>query len=153
MEIERKFLVLGEPWRGAAKGIALRQGYLSTQRHAVVRVRISDELAWLTIKGPTAGISREEFEYEIPHRDGQLLIAICEGGIVEKTRYRIAHGDHVWEVDVFAGDNAGLVIAEMELTSEDEQFERPDWLGNEVSDDRRYSNSALSQQPYSGWAD
>jgi CYTH domain-containing protein len=153
MEIERKFLVRGEPWHGGDGGTTLRQGYLSTQQNAVVRVRVADTLAWITVKGPTHGISREELEYEIPHADGLLLLGMCDGAIIEKTRYRIPHAGRVWEVDVFAGENAGLVVAEIELAHEAEQFERPAWLGEEVSHDHRYTNSALSQIPYTSWPD
>lgn len=151
MEIERKFLIRDEPWREAGVGVSIRQGYLSTQANAVVRVRVTDEHAWLTVKGPTRGISREELEYAVPRSDGEVLLGLCVGGIVEKIRYRLPRGAHVWEIDVFSGENAGLVVAEIELTREDEEFERPDWLGEEVSRDRRYTNSALSRSPWSCW--
>lgn len=151
MEIERKFLVVGEPWRTAGPGVALRQGYLSTDGAVSVRVRISPEHAWLTLKGPTTGISREEFEYPIPRADAVVLLASCAELVVEKLRHRLRVADHVWEVDVFTGRNAGLVVAEIELEHEAETFVRPDWLGAEVSYDERYRNSALAKRPYSTW--
>lgn len=152
MEIERKFLVRGEPWRQAESRLKMRQGYLSSGGRATVRVRVGTEMAWLTIKGPATGISREEYEYTIPRADGEAMLALCDV-IVEKTRHHVQIGDHCWEVDVFEGANAGLVVAEVELDHEDEVFEHPDWLGDEVSFDRRYRNSSLAKRPYSTWDD
>jgi adenylate cyclase len=151
VEIERKFLVLGEPWRDAGPGLSLRQGYLSTGGPISVRIRISHERAWLTLKGPTTGISREEFEYPIPRADAEVLLASCADLLVEKVRYRLRVDEHIWEIDVFNGRNSGLVVAEIELEREDETFVRPDWLGMEVSLDERYRNSALAKRPYSTW--
>ena len=154
LEIERKFLVKGEPWRGASSSIRLRQGYLSAGVAATVRIRVGPEMAWLTVKGPSdGGITREEYEYTIPRADGEAMLSFCEGSIVEKTRHHLVVGEHTWEIDVFEGANAGLVVAEVELGSEDEEFERPDWLAGEVSLDARYTNSALSRAPYSAWED
>ena len=151
MEIERKFLVCGEPWLEARNSLRLRQGYLSSGGLATVRVRVGSETAWLTVKGPSVGISREEYEFTIPRPDGEAMLALCRDSIVEKVRYRVPLGPHCWEIDVFEGSNRGLVVAEIELGSEDEEFERPDWLGEEVSFDKRYRNASLSKRPYSAW--
>ena len=151
MEIERKFLVEGTPWSGAAEGTSIRQGYLSSTEQATVRVRVTGHQAWLTIKGPTQGISREEFEYEIPHAEGMQLLALSVGDVIEKVRYLIDHEGDRWEVDVFEGANQGLVVAELELEHEDQAFAHPPWLGAEVSDDFRYQNRSLSRLPYSRW--
>ena len=151
LEIERKFLVKGQPWMEAGAGASIRQGYLAQGPESVVRVRASEEQAWLTIKGPTQGISRLEFEYEIPLQDANSLLGLCEGAIIEKTRYRIEEEGVLFELDVFGGENAGLVVAEVELEREEEDFFRPAWLGEEVSHDPRYRNSALSLRPYSSW--
>lgn len=158
IEIERKFLVINDAWRTAADaGIRLRQGYLSrvTGADAVrssVRVRTDGARAFLNIKSATLGIRRQEYEYPIPLADAEALLAdLCVGAVVEKTRYHVAMGAHVWEIDVFAGDNAGLVVAEIELGDEAEPFQRPDWLGEEVSDDPRYYNVCLADRPYSRW--
>lgn len=152
MEIERKFLVVGEPWRGAESHLAIRQGYLSSGGAATVRVRVGPEMAWLTVKGPSNGLSREEFEYTIPRADGEAMLALCNA-VVAKTRHHVQVGDHCWEIDVFEGENVGLVVAEVELEAEDQPFVRPDWIGEEVSFDRRYRNSALARAPYSTWDD
>ena len=151
LEIERKFLVAGRPWQGLAEGLVIRQGYLALSESNVVRVRVGGDQAWLTIKGPTQGISRLEFEYEIPLQDANSLLGLCEGAIIEKTRYRIEEEGVLFELDVFGGENAGLVVAEVELEREEEDFFRPAWLGEEVSHDPRYRNSALSLRPYSSW--
>lgn len=151
-EIERKFLLRHDGWRQGARGRRYRQGYLSTAVERVVRVRCVDDDAWLTIKGATKGVSRLEFEYPIPLADAEAMLAdLCLPPIIDKTRYRIPHGAHCWEVDEFHGVNAGLVIAEIELGSEDESFERPDWIGEEVSGDPRYFNANLIAHPYSEW--
>jgi adenylate cyclase len=153
VEIERKFLVRGEPWHEAESRLHLRQGYLVSGGPATVRVRVGPEMAWLTVKGPTSGLSREEFEFTIPRHDGESLLALCGEVIVEKTRHHVTVGRHCWEIDVFEGANAGLVVAEIELEREDEVFERPAWLGEEVSFDERYRNSQLARRPYSTWED
>jgi len=154
VEIERKFLVDGDAWRTLGQATLLRQGYLSTDAARTVRVRIDGERAFLTIKGKSVGASRGEWEYPIPVNEaGELLDGLCQQPLVEKVRRRIAIGPHTWEVDEFLGVNAGLVVAEIELASEDEAFEKPDWLGREVTGDARYFNSNLIRQPYSQWKD
>jgi len=151
LEIERKFLVVGEPWQGAESHLELRQGYLASGGPATVRVRVGPEMAWLTVQGPMRRLSREEFEFTIPRSEGEAMLALCGETIVEKTRHHVTVGRHCWEIDVFEGANAGLVVAEIELDREDETFERPEWLGAEVSFDKRYRNSALARRPYSTW--
>jgi len=153
VEIERKFLVRGEPWRRSNRSMRVRQGYLTSGGPTTVRVRVGDEMAWLTVKGPTTGLSREEFECTIPRADGEAMLALCSDAVVSKTRYHLEVGEHLWEVDVFEGANAGLVVAEVELESEGDAFVRPDWLGDEVTFDGRYRNSALAKRPYSTWDD
>lgn len=152
-EIERKFLVSSDAWRAQADaGMPFLQGYLCEPKTASVRVRIEGQTARLNIKGATLGISRTEFEYEIPLQDAdEILRTLCTGPLVEKTRYHVRHGNHVWEIDVFAGDNAGLIVAEIELSREDEAFEKPEWLGSEVSHDARYYNVMLAKHPYKNW--
>lgn len=151
-EIERKFLVKGDRWRALAPAVEYRQGYLRTEG-ATVRVRLAGEQGFLTIKGPTQGIGRAEFEYPIPAADArELLDTLCARPQIEKRRRRIPFGGHVWEVDEFLGENAGLVVAEVEVGDEAEAFEKPDWVGEEVSHDRRYANSALAERPYRTWA-
>ncbi len=151
-EIERKFLVRNDTWRTKATRTRYRQGFLSTEPERTVRVRIAGDRGTLTIKGKTIGATRAEFEYDIPVADAaELLDTLCRRPLIEKVRYVLREGAHTWEVDVFEGDNAGLVVAEIELEAEDEAFERPEWLGEEVSSDRRYANSHLSQSPYSEW--
>lgn len=150
-EIERKFLVTGDGWR-QAKGVRYRQGYLHTDQERSVRVRINDDKAYLTIKGTTVGATRLEFEYEIPGQDAQeILDELCERPLIEKNRHKIEHGGLTWEVDEFLGENEGLIIAEIELESEDQAFEKPDWLGQEVTGDPRYFNVNLVENPYSRW--
>ena len=151
-EIERKFLVKGDTWRALAKGRHYRQGYLNSAKERTVRVRTIDERAFLTVKGPNSGITRAEFEYEIPLEDARAMLeALAEKPLIEKTRYKIAMGGHVWEVDEFEGENAGLIVAEIELGSENEAFEKPEWIGEEVSGDPRYYNSSLIAHPYRTW--
>ncbi|EKF73900.1 hypothetical protein A11A3_11102 [Alcanivorax hongdengensis A-11-3] len=151
-EIERKFLVNDSTIIDGLDGQRLTQGYLSHDKHATVRVRIAGDRAWLTLKGKTEGHSRLEFEYPVPVSDArQMLEALCRQGVIDKTRYRLPQGELCWEIDVFHGDNAGLVVAEIELPDEDTDFARPTWLGEEVSHDPRYFNSALSSHPYRHW--
>jgi adenylate cyclase len=150
-EIERKFLVRGDAWKALGQGIAMRQGYLSTDPERVVRVRIEGGAATLTIKGRSVGATRGEWEYPIPLDDAQQLLGLCLRPLVEKTRHRILVQGMCWEVDQFAGENAGLVIAEIELSAEDQQFDKPDWIGDEVTHDARYYNSNLLRHPYSAW--
>lgn len=151
-EIERKFRVRSNAWRGTGEGTLYRQGYLVNSDFQTVRVRISDRDAWLTIKGQRVGVTRPEFEYPIPAGDAEgMLATLCDGSLVEKTRYRVPVGKHVWEVDEFHGDNAGLVLAELELEHKAEPFERPEWLGQEVSDDPRYYSGHLAKETFSSW--
>ena len=146
-EIERKFLVASEAWRQAATGSELlRQGYLSSNAKATVRVRIKDDSrAVLTLKGEAAGISRAEYEYEIPIADARELLAMAQPHVIEKRRHLVPHAGLTWEVDVFAGRHAGLVIAEVELADEQQAVPLPDWVGREVSHDDRYNNASLSR--------
>ncbi|WP_417847483.1 CYTH domain-containing protein [Thalassoglobus sp.] len=151
VEIERKFLVLKSYQQG--EPILYRQGYLSREPGRTVRIRVAGESAWITIKSSTQNFSRQEFEYPIPLPDAQELLLLCVGSIVEKYRWRVPHGKHVWEVDEFLGDNSGLIVAEIELNSEDELFDLPPWIGEEVSSDMRYHNSNLSVHPFQQWED
>jgi adenylate cyclase len=154
IEIERKFLPKGDGWRGLGQPTLMRQGYLVADPVRTVRVRIEGERAVITIKSKSTGASRGEWEYEIPVPDAaELLDRLCEQPLVEKVRHRIEHAGHTWEVDEFQGENAGLVVAEIELGSEDEAFETPDWIGQEVTGDPRYYNSSLIRLPYSKWKD
>jgi CYTH domain-containing protein len=150
IEIERKFLTKGDEWR-QVPGEQMAQGYLNSDKLRTVRVRIAGDKAFLTIKGPSTGATRAEFEYPIPIIDAQQLLALCQGPIIQKIRHRVTYEGFTWEVDEFFGDNAGLVVAEIELASEDQQFLKPDWVGEEVSDDPKYFNSNLAQNPYSTW--
>jgi len=153
IEIERKFLVRDSSWKEGVVGKRYCQGYLSREKGSTVRVRRVEERAFLTVKGPGDGLSRPEYEYEIPVADGQeLLDTLCERPLIEKIRYLIHHAGMVWEVDEFLGDNRGLVVAEIELSSPGQRFEKPLWLGTEVTGDPRYYNSILSRQPFCGWA-
>ena len=153
LEIERKYLVVNDQWRDAVVSKSrLQQGYLANQANASVRVRVSDDRAWLNVKSTTVGISRHEFEYEIPLQDArEMLQHVAEKPFIDKTRYRVRHGEHIWDLDLFAGENAGLVVAEVELESESQPFELPPWVGDEVSDDTRYYNVNLVRHPYSRW--
>jgi len=153
VEIERKFLVKDDGWRGAAKGgERYRQGYVAVGPPAAVRVRIMGGRAILNLKQATTDIARDEFEYGVPVAEAEAILArLCCGRIVEKTRYKVPYAGFTWEVDVFEGRNAGLVVAEIELASETQAFEQPPWLGKEVSGDVRYFNSSLSTKPYTEW--
>ncbi|WP_026765734.1 CYTH domain-containing protein [Selenomonas ruminantium] len=149
-EIERKFLVK-DNWQPQAAGITIAQGYLSTVPERTVRVRIKGDKGYLTIKGKNQGISRAEFEYEIPLADAEELLKLAEQPILSKVRYLEQHGNRLWEIDVFAGENQGLVVAEVELPDEGADFSRPVWLGQEVSGDVRYYNANLIKNPFSLW--
>lgn len=152
-EIERKFLVAGDAWRGqVVRSTRYRQAYLGPCETASVRVRIAGDAATLNIKSADLGVRRLEFEYEIPLTDARELLGLATGHVVEKTRHIVACGDHRWEVDEFAGDNEGLIVAEIELSHEDEDFGRPPWLGREVSDEARYYNVALAERPFAEWS-
>ena len=151
IEIERKFLVQDESWKASAdEGLCCRQGYLSSGSGRAVRIRIIGERAFLTIKGPTDGIARSEFEYEIPVADAEAILPMC-GNVVEKTRFLIDYAGMQWELDVFDGANRGLVMAEIELESADQAFELPGWAGREVSGDPRYYNAYLAEHPFREW--
>lgn len=148
IEIEHKFLVTGEGWRGQGEGIRYRQGYIAVSETATVRVRVGGNAAFLTLKGRAAhgGITRPEFEYPVPPADAaEIIEQLCGGAVVEKTRYRIPFAGFVWEVDEFHGRHEGLVLAEIELTREGEPFAKPDWVGEDVTGDFRYSNAWLAQ--------
>ena len=153
LEIERKFLVRNESWRASAeKSARFRQGYLSSETRCSVRVRAGGGRAWLNLKSVTIGAQRYEFEYEIPPADAdRMLDVLARKPLIEKTRHYLAAGPHTWEIDVFEGDNEGLVVAEIELADPDEPFEKPDWVGEEVTFDPRYYNTSLSKDPYKNW--
>lgn len=153
VEIERKFLLAGEGWRQAvARSLHIRQGYLGGERCSV-RVRIDDDRATLNIKSCRLGAVRSEFEYEIPHADAEELLALAAGPVLAKRRHLVEHAGMLWEIDEFEGDNAGLIVAEIELDDVDAAFERPGWLGAEVTDDPRYYNVNLVREPYSRWSE
>jgi len=152
VEIERKFLVDPARWKPQGAGVLYRQGYLSTARERVVRVLIAGSKAFSIIKGLTENISRLEFEYPVPLADAAVLLdRLCQRPLIEKTRYQQRVGDHDWSVDLFPGDNDGLILAEIELSSEAETFGRPPWVGQEVSADPRYYNANLSTNPFKAW--
>jgi CYTH domain-containing protein len=153
IEIERKFTVTGNFEKDASSSRQITQGYLCADQRRTVRVRIAGDDAFLTIKGPSDEKfrSRYEFEQQIPLADGKELMKLCVSGIIDKVRHYVPAGKHVWEVDVFHGDNEGLIIAEIELESEHELIEIPGWIGMEVTADKRYYNSMLSETPYSQW--
>lgn len=151
-EIERKFLVNSDEWRAGAQGEIYKQGYIVSDAQRSVRVRVICDRAYLTIKSGVKGISRAEFEYKIPLTDAQeMLDTLCQPPLIEKTRYKISINGLIWEVDEFAGANAGLILAEVELTDEAQIIELPTWIGEEVSHDSRYFNSNLARVPYSTW--
>lgn len=160
IEIERKFLVSGDGWRAAAHAVVpMAQGYLndlatvdSGAMRTSVRVRIADASAFLNLKSRELGHTRQEFDYPIPVEDARALLALCVGGAIDKRRHLVRHAGHLWEVDEFLGDNAGLVVAEVELGSAGEAFARPAWLGREVTDCARYYNLALASRPYAQWS-
>lgn len=153
VEIERKFLVQGETWRDQVESEArIMQGYLANTPDMAVRVRVKGDQAFLTVKGANKGITRSEFEYAIPVDDaGDMLRELSISPPIDKVRYRVRVGEHLWDLDVFAGENAGLVMAEVELSTTDEVFAMPDWAAEEVSDDPRYYNVNLAQNPYKHW--
>ena len=152
IEIERKYLVKAGFTPPATGGTPMVQGYLSASRELTVRIRKMGEKARLTLKGPTVGLSRKEFEYPVPPADAAELLEMVTHGKIEKTRYEIEFAEKLWEVDVFHGDNQGLVMAEIELSHEDEPFESPPWLGPEVSRTRGFTNSALATRPFNTWS-
>lgn len=155
LEIERKFLVKGDFKAEAYKAVHIIQGYLSSVPERIVRVRVRDDQGFITIKGASSlsGLSRFEWEKEIPCDEALSLLQLCEPGVIDKTRYLVKNSDgrHVWEVDEFHGDNEGLVIAEVELADENDSFDQPQWLGEEVTGDNRYYNASLKEHPYKSW--
>lgn len=148
VEIERKFLVCDNTWRGQGSATRIRQGYLGRNAERTVRLRIRDDRAWLTIKGPPTGLVRPEFEYEIPVADAEQMLDLCEAPVITKVRHCIEFAGRVWEVDEFEGALAGLVLAECELESADQKIDLPAWVGEEVSGDPRYYNSRLRRWPF-----
>ncbi len=153
IEIERKFLVQGDSWRSLGIGKRYIQGYIPTQDLTTVRVRIAGDAAYLTIKGKNQGMVRSEFEYAIPLADAELMLeTLCHPPLIEKIRYRIPQENWVWEVDEFKGANEGLIIAEVELTSESQAIALPEWIGEEVTHDPRYYNANLVNHPYQSWS-
>lgn len=150
VEIERKYRVRGAPWEGLV-GRPMVQGYLASQDGVAVRVRRAGDQAWLTVKGPARGAVRAEFEWSIPVDEAEGLLALCGDRLVRKTRYHPVVGDHTWDLDVFEGRNAGLVVAEVELDAADAPFVRPTWLGDEVTHDPRYANARLAEAPFDTW--
>ena len=154
VEIERKFLVCSDTWRNEAdSGVFIRQGYLTKDQQPSVRVRISGaDKCTLTLKHPRSGFSRLEYEYAIPVDEAEEMLDLCHGAIVSKHRHNLGMGDLVWQIDVFEGENQGLVMAEIELISEDQEFDRPDWIGEEVTQDKQYQNSQLARCPYGEWS-
>jgi CYTH domain-containing protein len=152
IEIERKFLLTDTKWKKLATGISYRQGYLNSAKERTVRIRTIADKGFLTIKGVSVGATRVEYEYEIPHKDADALLdELCEKPLIEKNRYKIVHAGFTWEVDEFFGENEGLVVAEIELDSEEQSFDKPDWVDEEVTGDPRYFNSNLIKEPYSRW--
>jgi CYTH domain-containing protein len=151
-EIERKFLITGDAWRDVGTSTVFRQGYLSTVKERTVRVRAAGDQGSITIKGITIGATRTEFEYPIPLADADAMLdELCERPIIEKTRHVVEVDGTIWEIDEFAGLNEGLIVAEVELDSVDQGFTRPEWIGDEVTDDPRYFNANLISHPYSEW--
>jgi len=155
IEIERKYLVINDDWRkGADQGTLFRQGYMVGSKRASVRVRIEGNKANLNIKSATLGIRRSEYEYAIPLADAEeMLENLCQKPLIEKRRYLVPHANHRWEVDLFCGDNEGLIVAEVELRDENEAVELPNWIGQEVSNEARYYNVCLVKEPYKQWKD
>jgi adenylate cyclase len=151
-ETERKFLLTNDSWKTAVvRRLEIKQGYLNTDPKRTVRVRLKGDTGILTIKSESVGISREEYEYEIPYEEARSLIRLCEPPVIDKVRHEVRYEGHLWEIDVFAGANEGLTVAEIELSTEDEAFAHPEWLGQEVSDDPRYFNSQLVACPFCDW--
>ncbi|MEO0433164.1 MAG: CYTH domain-containing protein [Cyanobacteria bacterium J06656_5] len=151
-EIERKFLVQSDAWRSLAAGRYYCQGYIPTQGKQTVRVRIIGDQGYLTLKGPAIGISRSEFEYEIPLADAQAMLSeLCQTPLIEKHRYHIPLGNVVWEIDDFLGENQGLIVAEVELAHAEQVVELPGWIGEEVTGDSRYYNASLVRNPFKNW--
>lgn len=153
LEIERKYLVKNDSWRDLVESQAhIMQGYLANNDNAVVRVRVKGDAAYITVKGAAEGISRSEYEYRIPVEDGTAMLRdLAVLPVIDKVRHNVRSGGHLWELDIFAGENQGLVMAEVELQADDEVFEMPEWAGEEVSEDPRYYNVNLALHPYKSW--
>lgn len=152
VEIERKFLLVNSDWKKTSdKGTAIQQGYLNSNPERTTRVRVKGTKGFLTVKGKSEGTKRLEFEYEIPLADAKELLALCEKPIIEKVRYEVHLNDAIWEIDEFEGENMGLIIAEVELENENQHVTLPSWIGKEVSDEKKYFNSALIKNPFSKW--
>lgn len=152
IEIERKFLITNNGWKKGAKYSTCRQGYIFAEKKGVVRIRVIDQKGFVTIKSAPVVLTRQEYEYEIPLADANSMLEdLCDKYIVEKKRYKIKFGNHIWEIDEFTGHNEGLVLAEIELSNENETFEPPPWIGEEVSLDPKYHNSNLSKYPFNQW--
>jgi adenylate cyclase len=152
-EIERKFLIEKDLWYALKKpvGVDIIQSYLVNEHGRVIRIRVTDSNGFITIKGPSENATRQEFEYPIPKEDALEILALFDPKRIEKTRYKIEFQGHLWEIDEFFGNNDGLIIAEIELKSREESFEKPPWLGEEVTNDHRYYNAYLSEHPYNSW--
>ncbi len=151
IEIERKFLVKKNSWTRPNEGTLYIQGYLSSSPETTVRIRIAGKIGFITIKGKTTGFSREEFEYEIPVEDAEILLKKCKNAPIKKIRYKVLLNGTLWEIDEFLEENSGLLMAEVELPDENASFFRPEWLGREVTDDKRYHNSHIAQHPFKTW--
>jgi adenylate cyclase len=152
-EIERKFLIDISKIESPGSGSHIKQGYISTTDNTAVRVRVKGDIAYLTLKGENKGATRSEFEYESPLQDANEIIEeLCSGPVIDKTRYLVENGSHTWEVDVFHGDNDGLIVAEVELESETEAFDLPSWVASEVTGQVKYYNSSLLDNPFSNWS-
>ncbi len=152
VEIERKFLLKNSDWKKQVDTVIhIQQGYLCSDKEKTVRIRVSGKRAWITIKGESIGMSRAEFEYDIPFEEGSSLIGLCEKPIIDKKRYIIKTNEVIWEIDEFAGLNSGLTIAEVELENEEKTFDLPEWLGKEVTGDPKYYNSSLIKNPFTKW--
>ncbi|MEY4769185.1 MAG: hypothetical protein RL637_1824 [Pseudomonadota bacterium] len=153
IEIEHKFLLVNENWRSLVNHqVNYKQGYLTSEINNSIRIRTADQWAWINIKSATLGNQRQEYEYEIPIADAEeILTTLCHQPLIEKTRYFINDGWHIWEIDEFWGANQGLIIAEIELASQDESFIKPEWVGEEVTNEQKYYNHYLNYHPYSEW--
>ena len=152
LEIERKFLLKNDDWKNDVdKGTSIKQGYLNSHIERTVRVRVFGDKGFLTIKGKNENLSRTEFEYDIPLKEAEALLGLCEKPIIEKTRFLFHNQEDIWEIDVFEGENRGLIVAEIELQSEEQEVQLPEWIGEEVSHDNRYYNSSLINKPFSNW--
>ena len=151
-EIEKKFLVSGNEWRSLSKGTLYKQGYISDEKERVVRIRIGGDRGFLTVKGINKGATRAEYEYNIPLKDAEeMLQELCKKPLIEKKRYKISYKGFIWEIDEFYGDNEGLILAEIELSDENQPYEKPYWIGREVTGEKKYFNSNLIKHPYNKW--